>query len=163
MSNDSVQIYSIYIKAPAQQVWDAITQSEYTTRWGFGGPTEIDPRVGGTYRNLTTDEMKQMGLGDVAIEGEVLEIDPPNRLTLAWQPTWHPESKPTRLTWELTEYPSGLTFVKLTHDLSDAPEYAAEVAGGHDPDSGGGGWPWCLAGLKTLLETGEPMDEPAAS
>ncbi len=163
MSNDAVQIYSIYIKAPAQQVWDAITQSEYTTKWGYAGPTEIDQRVGGTYRNLTTDEMKQMGLGEVAIEGEVLEIDPPNRLTLAWTPAWHPESEPTRLTWELTEYPSGLTFVKLTHDLTAAPEYAAEVAGGSDPGTGGGGWPWCLAGLKTLLETGRSMDEPAAS
>lgn len=101
MSNDAVQIYSIYIKAPAQQVWDAITQSEYTTKWGYAGPTEIDQRVGGTYRNLTTDEMKQMGLG--------------------------------------------------------------EVAGGSDPGTGGGGWPWCLAGLKTLLETGRSMDEPAAS
>ncbi|WP_432560312.1 SRPBCC domain-containing protein [Granulicoccus sp. GXG6511] len=160
MSN--VQIYSIYIKAPAQQVWDAITQSEYTTRWGYGGGTEIDQQVGGRYRNTSTDEMKQMGLGEDAVVGEVIEIDPPRRLVLAWAPTWHPESEPTRLTWELTEYPSGLTFVKLTHDLSAAPEYAAEVAGGNDPGSGGGGWPWCLAGLKTLLETGQPMDEPAA-
>lgn len=161
MSND-IQIYSIYIKASAQQVWDAITQPEHTSRWGYGGPVEIDQRAGGRYRNLATQEMKDMGMGEVAIEGRVLEIDPPRRLVLAWQPTWHPESQPTRLTWELVEYPSGLTFVKLTHDLTAAPEYAAEVAGGHDPDQGGGGWPWCLAGLKTLLETGRPMDEPAA-
>lgn len=162
MSNDIVQIYSIYIKASAAQVWEAITDSAYSTRWGYGGPVEIDQRPGGTYRNLTTDEMKQMGMGDVAVEGEVLEVDPPNRLVLSWKPSWHPESTPTRLTWELTEFPGGLTLVKLTHDLTAAPEYAAEVAGGTDPSQGGGGWPWSLAGLKTLLETGSPMDEPAA-
>ena len=161
MSNDNVQIYSIYIKAPAQQVWDAITQSEYTTRWGYGGGIEIDPQVGGRYRNTSTEEMKAMGMGEAAVVGEVLDIAPPKRLTLAWQPTRHPESEPTRLTWELTEYPSGLTFVKRTHDVSAAPEYAAEGAGGHDPGTGGGGWPWCLAGRKTLLETGQSMDEPA--
>lgn len=161
MSTD-IQIFSIYIKAPAQQVWDAITQSEYTTQWGYGGPTEIDQRVGGVYRNLSTPEMREMGLGDIAVAGEVLEIDPPKRLVLAWQPQWHPESMPTTLTWDLIEYPSGLTFVKLTHDLTAAPVYADEVAGGSDPGQGGGGWPWCLAGLKTLLETGKSMDEPAA-
>lgn len=162
MSNDTTQIYSIYIKAPAQQVWEAITESRYTTQWGYGGETEIDQRAGGGYRNLTTPAMKEMGMGEVAIEGEVVEIDPPKRLVLAWKPAWHPESEPTRLTWELTEYPSGLTFVKLTHDLSAAPVYAGEVAGGADPGQGGGGWPWCLAGLKTLLETGRPLDGPAA-
>lgn len=162
MSNDTTQVYSIYIKAPAQQVWDAITQSEYTTRWGYEGEVELDPRPGGTYRNLSTEEMIQMGLGEVAVVGEVLEIEPPSRLVLSWKPQWYPESQPTKLTWELTEFPSGLTFVKLTHDLSAAPEYAMEVAGGSDPDQGGGGWPWCLAGLKTLLETGRSMNEPAA-
>lgn len=162
MSSNDVQVFSIYIKAPAQKVWDAITQSEHTTRWGYGGATEIEPQVGGTYRNLTTPAMREMGLGETAVEGEVLEIDAPHRLVLAWKPMWHPESTPSRLTWELTEFPSGLTFVQLTHDVSAAPEYAAEVAGGTDPDQGGGGWPWCLGGLKTLLETGRSMDEPAA-
>lgn len=157
MSNE-IQIYSIYIKAPAQQVWDALTQPEHTNQWGYGGAVEIDQRVGGTYRNLTTEEMRAMGMGGVAVEGEVLEIEEPKRLVLAWKPTWHPDSQPTRLTWELIEYPSGLTFVTLTHDLTAAPEYATEVAGGGDPGQGGGGWPWCLAGLKTLLETGTPMD-----
>ena len=155
-------VYSIYIKAPAQQVWEAITTSEHTTRWGYGGETEIDPRPGGAYRNLSTPEMREMGIGDVAVEGTVVEIDEPNRLVLDWSPTWHPDFEPTRVTWELTEYPSGLTQVVLTHDVSRAPELAAEVAGGSDPGTGGGGWGWCLSGLKTLLETGHPMDDPAA-
>jgi len=32
-----------------------------------------------------------------------------------------------------------------------------DVEGTGDAAMGGGGWPWVLAGLKTLLETGRPM------
>lgn len=151
-------IHSIYIKAPAQRVWDAITQSQYTSQWGYGGEVEIDPRPGGSYRNLTTPEMREMGMGDTAIEGEVLEIDPPRLLVLAWHPTWHPEAPSTRVTWEITEYPNGQTKLTLTHDVSAAPDLFDELNGGGDPEGGGGGWPWSLSGLKTLLETGQPMD-----
>ena len=150
-------VYSIYISAPAQRIWDAITKSDHTTRWGYGGEVEIDPRPGGAYRNLSTPEMREMGMGDVAVEGIVVEIDEPRRLVLDWMPTWHADWEATRLTWELTEFPSGLTYVVLTHDVTNAPELGPEVAGGTDPDQGGGGWPWCLSGLKTLVETGEPM------
>ena len=80
---------------------------------------------------------------------------------LDWAPTWHQGIEPTRLTWELTEYPSGLTQVVLTHDVSAAPQLAAEIAGGGEPDQGGGGWPWVLSGIKSLLETGQSM-EPVA-
>lgn len=162
MSDNSIQVYSIYIKAPAQRIFDAITTSEDTNRWGYGGDVEYDLTPGGTYRNLTTPEMRQMGMGDVAVEGKVIEVDPPHRLVLTWKPSWRPELDDTQVTWELTEFPSGLTRVVLTHDVSGAPELAAEVAGGGDPAQGGGGWLWSLSGLKTLVETGQQMDQPAA-
>lgn len=155
MSDNQTQIYSVYINAPAAKVWETITKD--TTQWGYGGESEYDLTPGGSYRNLTTDEMKQMGMGEVSVSGTVVEVEEPSRLVLDWSPAWHPESQPTRVTWELTEYPSGLTRVQLTHDLSAAPEYAAEVAGGGEPAEGGGGWPWVLSDLKSLLETGEPM------
>lgn len=158
----NVQVYTIYINAPAAKIWVAITQSEYTTQWGYGGESSYEMQPGGAYTNFTTPEMKAMGMGDVAVSGTVVEVSEPTKLVLDWSPSWHADSAPTRLTWELTEYPSGLTKVELTHDLSAAPEYAAEVAGGNDPGQGGGGWPWCLSGLKTLVETGRPMDAPAA-
>ncbi|YAL83455.1 SRPBCC domain-containing protein [Dermacoccaceae bacterium W4C1] len=163
MSDNLIQVFSVYIEAPATSVWKAITTSEYTTKWGYGGETELEPKAGGVYRNLTTPEMREMGLGDVAVSGEVLEIDEPYKLVVTWKPEWHPEVEPTTLTWELTEYPSGLTRVLLTHDVSAAPALAAEIAGGGDPDQGGGGWSWCLSGLKTLLESGREMGVAAAS
>lgn len=163
MTESTTHVYSIYINAPAQQVWDAITTSDYTTKWGYGGKVHIDLTPGGAYTNFTTDEMKQMGLGDVSISGTVIEVAAPTRLVLDWKAGWYPDREPTRVTWELTEYPSGLTQVTLTHDVSNVPELGAEIAGGAgDPDQGGGGWPWALSGLKTLLETGAPMERPAS-
>lgn len=157
MSDNLVQVYTIYVNAPAAKVWDAITTPEGTSEWGYGGEFVAELHPGGAYRNLTTPSMRAMGLGDVAISGTVVTAEPGKLLVLSWQPEWHPESAPTRLTWELTEFDGPLTKVVLTHDLSAAPEYAEEVAGGNDPHQGGGGWPWTLAGLKTYVETGDRM------
>ena len=157
MSDTLIQVYTVYIQAPASEVWDAITTSEYTNRWGYGGDTEYDFTPGGEYRNLTTDAMKAMGMGDVAISGTVVSVEVGRRLELTWLPAWYPDAPPTLLTWELTEFDGPLTRVVLTHDLTAFPALADEVAGGGEPHQGGGGWPWTLAGLKTLVETGRPM------
>ncbi len=153
--------FCIYIHAPADKVWAAITTSEYTKNWGYGGNVSCDLRPGGEYTNFTTDEMKAMGMGDVAVHGKVVEVDEPRRLVLDWQPAWYPDAEPTRLTWQLTEFEGGLTRVELTHDVTNNPPLGAEIAGGNDPGQGGGGWPWALSGLKTLLETGSAMGAAA--
>jgi hypothetical protein len=43
------------------------------------------------------------------------------------------------------------------HDVTGAPIVAGMVPGGGDPAQGGGGWPWVLSDLKSLLETGARM------
>lgn len=150
------QVFRIYINAPAQKVWDALTSSELAQQYGYGTPVDVDLTPGGHCRHLTTDEMKQMGLGDVAAEGEVVEVDPPNRLVITWNPCWNDEPA-TRITYDIVSSPGHATSLTLTHTLAGAPTTAAEVAGGGDPEQGGGGWPWVLSGLKTFLETGQPM------
>ena len=45
----------------------------------------------------------------------------------------------------------------ITHDVTGAPLVAGMVPGGGDPARGGGGWPWALSDLKSLLETGKRM------
>lgn len=113
----------------------------------------MDLVAGGAFRHLTTDAMKKMGMGDVAVTGTVVEADPPNKLVLDWSAVWHDEP-PSRLTYEIVEGPSGLTRVTLTHELPQSPQTAKDVAGNGDAENGGGGWPWDLSSLKTLLETG---------
>jgi hypothetical protein len=43
----------------------------------------------------------------------------------------------------------------VTHELENAPMTAAQLAG--EIEGAGGGWPFVLSDLKTLLETGESL------
>ena len=53
------------------------------------------------------------------------------------------------MTWEIEPQDDGICMLTLVHDrLEGAPKTAASVAGG---------WMIVLSGLKTLLETGEPL------
>lgn len=151
-----IQMFAVYIDASAQKIWDAITSSEFTTRFGYGGEIEIDLRPGGAVRDLTSPEMREMGMGEVAATGTVLEVDPPHRLVQTWSAAWHDEPE-TTLTYEIKEYPGGASCLTLTHELTGAPNTAKDVHGGGDAGAGGGGWPWVLSSLKTLLETDRVM------
>jgi len=62
----------------------------------------------------------------------------------------------TRVTWEIDGPKGGVTKLTVTHDLTGAPKLALYIAG---DEGGGGGWAWILSDLKSLLETGEPMDK----
>src|SRR5450759_3409349 len=79
----TTQVYRVYIKASAQEVWDAITKPEWTERYGFGGRTEGAMRAGGSFRVLTSDAIRSMGFPDVALEGKVVESDPLRKLVLS--------------------------------------------------------------------------------
>ncbi len=156
-----IQMFSIYIDAPAQTIWDAITSSEFTTRYGYGGAVEMDLVPGGAMRDLTTPEMKEMGMGDVAATGTIVEVDPPHHLVQKWSAVWHDEPD-TTLTYEIKEYPGNACCLTLTHDCTGAPDTAEDVRGGGDAGAGGGGWPWVLSSLKTLLETERVMSGAGA-
>jgi uncharacterized protein YndB with AHSA1/START domain len=72
--------HEIYIKATARAVWDAITTPEWTAKYGYRGLAEYDLRPGGAYRGRSTPQMVSMGMPEVAIDGEVVESDPPRKL-----------------------------------------------------------------------------------
>ncbi len=162
----TTQVYRVYIQASPQRVWDAITSSEFTERFGYGGQVEYDLTPGGAYRAFTTDEMKQAGVAmgfavpDVMVDGEVIEADPPNKLVQTWRMLMDPTVAAegfTRLTYEIAETQGGVTRLTVIHELAGAPQLAQLVAGDHESQGAGGGWSWVLSGLKTLLETGQPM------
>jgi uncharacterized protein YndB with AHSA1/START domain len=155
----TTQVYRIVIKASAQAIWDAITRPEWTERYGYGGRVQYELKGGGRYHHEASPEMKSFGLPDKVILGEVLESDPPRKLVQTWHPQFTPEmiaEPPSRLTYEIKEG-QGLCTVTITHDVTGAPMVAGMVPGGGDPAKGGGGWPWVLSDLKSLLETGARM------
>jgi len=46
----------------------------------------------------------------------------------------------------------------VTHDVEGAPKLAVMITGELEDTGAGGGWSWVLSDLKSLLETGSPMD-----
>jgi uncharacterized protein YndB with AHSA1/START domain len=162
----NTQVYRIYVKATPEQVWDAIVKPEYTDGYGYGGLADYDLRPGGSYRLLASEAMKQAGVSggfevpDVAVDGEVIDAERPARLVLTWRLAMSPEVAAegfTPLRYEISGIQDGVTRLTVSHDLAGAPQLAALVAGEMEERGAGGGWNWVLSGLKTLLETGQPL------
>ncbi|HEV7766177.1 MAG TPA: SRPBCC family protein [Thermoanaerobaculia bacterium] len=160
-TKDSVttQIHEIYIKASPEAIWDAITTPEWSAKYSYGGLVEYDLRPGGAYKARANEEMISFGIPEVAVDGEVIESDPPRKLVQTYRFLFSEEHKSegfTRLTWEIEPTKSGFTRLTVTHELEGAPIMATMV-GGKFSEEGGGGWSWILSDLKTLLETGKSM------
>jgi len=141
------QVYQVFINAPAQRIWDAITKPEFTRRYFHGTSVESDFKAGSPYRSYLSGDR------GLAVEGDVLESHPPRRLVHTWVARYDPElaaEQPSRVTWEIDERGGGMCLLTVVHDqLEDAPKTAQSVSGE--------GWMYVLSGLKTLLETGEPL------
>jgi uncharacterized protein YndB with AHSA1/START domain len=156
----TTQVYRVFIKATPQAIWDAITKPEWTQRYGYGGSADYDLRPGGAYRGLASPEMRAHGAPEVAVDGEVVEADPPRRLVQTWRILMDPDLAAegfTRLTYEIDPGEGGVTKLTVIHDLEGAPRTATLVSGGLEAEGAGGGWSWVLSDLKTLLESGTPL------
>ena len=77
----------------------------------------------------------------------------PRRLVHGWSSMYDPEmaAEPvSRVTWEIEPREDGCCLLTVVHDRLDAsPKTASSVSGT--------GWMFVLSGLKTLLETGQPL------
>ena len=138
-------VYTIYIASTPQKVWQALTSAEFSRKYFFGNAVEVDLRVGGAYIVRTPD-------GALHISGEVIECDPPKKLTVTFNVNW-PELierlGPTLVTYEIEQAGEA---VKLTLLQShDRPLSDDILSGGRQ------GWPAILSSLKSVLETGQAM------
>jgi uncharacterized protein YndB with AHSA1/START domain len=145
-TNLTVQVYQVFIKATPEQVWDAITKPEFTTRYFYGSELESSFEPGARYVQWAPERER------VWVEGEVLESQPPRRLVHTWLSLFDDESaqeQPSRVSWDIEPQEGGVTKLTVVHDqLEASPKTAASVSGG---------WSYVLSGLKTLLETGKPL------
>jgi uncharacterized protein YndB with AHSA1/START domain len=158
----TTQVYRVYIKATPEAIWDAITDPDWTEKYGYGGRAEYDLRPGGAYKGFTSEAMRSMGAPDLGVDGEVIEADRPRRLVQTWRMVMDQEMAEqgfTRLTREIEEGKGGVTRLTVIHDLEGAPKLATLVSGAMEDQGAGGGWSWVLSDLKTLLETGKPFDK----
>jgi uncharacterized protein YndB with AHSA1/START domain len=162
----TTQVYRVYIKATPQAIWDAITRPEWTEQYNYGSRVDYDLRPGGAFNGYPGEAVikgsQEMGypVPEVMVDGEVIESDPPRRLVQTWRLAMDEGMKAegfTRLTWEIEPLDDRVTKLTVVHDLDGAPKTALMVAGGHEHEGAGGGWSEVLSGLKTLLETGQPL------
>ncbi|HEX5403855.1 MAG TPA: SRPBCC domain-containing protein [Pseudonocardiaceae bacterium] len=152
----TVQVHRVYIKATAQQVWDAITDPTWNGRYGYQCPGDYDLRPGGAYVGHSNAAMQAMGAPDPLIDGEIISVDAPHRLVQTWRALFDDSTKAegfTQLTWEIDENPAGLCRLTVTHDVTNAPLIAAQTSG--EMTEAGGGWAFILSDMKTMLETGK--------
>ena len=144
---DTTQLYRVFIKAPPQAIWDAITKPEFTRRYFHGVSVDSEFRAGSPFRQWLSGDR------GLAVEGEVLESEPPRRLVHTWLARYDEElaaEEPSRVTWEIEPREDGVSLLTVVHDrLEGAPKTARNVSGE--------GWTFVLCGLKTLLETGEEL------
>jgi uncharacterized protein YndB with AHSA1/START domain len=138
-------VYTIYIAATPEAVWQALTSAEFSRKYFFGNSVEVDLKVGGAYIVRPPD-------GSVHISGEVVECDPPRKLTVTFNVNWPAlveKLGPTLVSYEIE--PAG-DAVRLTMTEShDRPISDDILSGGRQ------GWPAILSSLKSLLETGKPL------
>lgn len=163
----TTQVFKIYIKATPEAIWEAITKPEWTAKYGYGGLVDYDLKPGGALKIYPSDEMREAGkaqgyeIPDVIIDGEVIEADPPRKLVTTWRMLMDPAMAAegfTKLTHEIDEMQGGYCSLTVIHDLTGAPSLAEVVKGeAGDPSNGGGGHPWSLSDLKSLLETGKTL------
>jgi uncharacterized protein YndB with AHSA1/START domain len=138
-------VYAIYIASTREKVWEALTSAELSRKYFFGNTVEIEQRVGGTYIVRTPD-------GALHISGEVVECDPPKKLTVTFNVNWPQlieKLGPTLVTYEIEQAGEA---VRLTmSEAHDRPLSDDILEGGRQ------GWPAILSSLKSLLETGAPL------
>ncbi len=164
-TTQTTQVYRVYIKAAPEKIWQAITDPEWTNRYGYTGYVHYDLRPGGALKVVPNDEFRAVAESggwpcpDVIIDGEVIEADPPRRLVTTWRMVMDEDMKAegfTRLTYEIKQL-NGFCSLTVSHDLDGAPRLASMVAGEQEEHGAGGGHAWVLSDLKSLLETGTTL------
>jgi uncharacterized protein YndB with AHSA1/START domain len=143
---DSRFVYVTYIRTTPEKLWQALIDPEFTRRFWCETWQDCEWKPGATWRIMTPD-------GRVADSGEILEIDPQKKLVLSWRNELFPDMRAeghSRLTYEL-EAKGEAVKLTLIHEIDKADSKLI--------DATSSGWPAILSSLKSLLETGEPLDE----
>ncbi|MGJ5176569.1 SRPBCC family protein [Bradyrhizobium oligotrophicum] len=138
-------VYTIYIAASLEQVWQALTSAEFSRQYFFGFAVEADLRPGGTFIVRAPD-------GSEHISGEVIVCKPPHRLTITWDVNWPGLVEALGRTLVTYEIEQAGDAVRLTMIESHERPLSDDILSG-----GRAGWPAILSSLKSVLETGKPL------
>lgn len=150
-------LYTTYIRTTPEKLWQALTDPAFTHRyWGVSFATDWRPGSPMTWEengNTISDPAQT-----------VLEADPGRRLSYTWHtftPQW---AEAAGIGEELRARLAAERRSKVTFDIEPAGETVKLTVVHEDFEADSTlrsmiseGWPAIVAGLKTLLETGEPL------
>ncbi|WP_189312940.1 ArsR/SmtB family transcription factor [Streptomyces brasiliensis] len=149
MSNEPTAVptyvYVTYIRARAEQVWQALTDADLTARyWGHANVSDWQP--GSAWEHRRVD-----GSGKVDVVGRVIEAEPPTRLVITFDDVPDPESpREASVVTFLVEPHEDIVRLTVTHEKLADQEMLNGISQG---------WPAVLANLKSLLETGDVLPQ----
>jgi uncharacterized protein YndB with AHSA1/START domain len=137
--------HTIFVRATAAQVWDAITNGEQTARYYYGSPVESTWQPGAEVQYLAPDR------SSVMVGGTVIAIEPQQRLVLSLKLLYDPRSaaEPAfEQTWHVEDI-GGVCKLSVSHSGIDPASASHEQIAG--------GMPLIISSLKSLVETGEGL------
>lgn len=137
------QVYEVYIRTTPEKLWQALTDPEMTTQYFYGTAVETSWKPGTAFNRVRN--------GSPILEGKLIEADPPSKLVhtfISGQDNPADQDPPSRVTWDIE--PLGEE-CKLTvtheHYNGESVTFKRTLSG----------WNPLLSSLKTLLETGKPL------
>ena len=139
-------VYTTYIHATPEQVWQALTDADLTSRY-WGHAQVSDWSVGSRVDHVRVD-----GSGVTDATGTVLAADRPHRLSFGFDDpagAGDPACQPSVVTFQIE---SDQDIVRLTVAHTRLRSMASRTSIEQ-------GWPSVLANLKTLLETGDVLPQ----
>lgn len=139
-------VYVTYIATTPQKLWEALTDNEMIKNYWGRHRNVSDWKIGSRWEHQDYDDPKTIDL-----VGKVLESAPPSKLVLTWsfpQDEGNAE-KTSKVTFDIEQFKE-MTKLTVTHEELEAGSWMVKGITA--------GWPLVLAALKTLLETGKPMD-----
>jgi uncharacterized protein YndB with AHSA1/START domain len=143
--NEAQFVYVIYIAATPETVWRGLLDSEMTKRyWDRENVSDWKPGSTWEHRKLDAAHTAQLA-------GKVIEFSPPKRLVMTW-------ANADQLL-NIAEHSQVAIDLEPTDNMVRLTVTHSKLKPGSDMERGiSAGWPRVLCSLKSLLETGTPLN-----
>ena len=141
MSELKSAVFKVYIEAPIQSVWDAMTREKEVLPHFYNSVMHTPELAAGSPLRMCSPDEKF-----TAVVGEILEVDAPRRFVHTTMFT-QLEDAPSKVTYELEEKNGGTELIML---LADVP--AGSKSEGYMMSGG----PFITEILKRVIDTGRP-------
>ena len=134
------EVFKVHIRGKIEDVWHEVTKTTEVQKPMFNMRMDCDYATVGAPWRARTANGKYTG-----IVGEILESEPPRRLSFTFKFTQH-DDPPCRVTYELTEVDDGVEFVMISDRMPPNTKSTKAMSQGGK---------MIVDNLKAVIETGD--------